>query len=324
MTLTPKATFVAAAGTIVLLMACRPAVPPDATTAPGSPPATSSNAGDPPAAADSYTASIQQFQRDRESALRSDTGWLTIAGLYFLSRPSTTFGSDPLNDIVLPAGAPTHAGAFEMRNGRVRVQAAPGVAFQLADKTVTAADLKSDAEGTPDRIGLADLQLWVHMSGGRMSIRLRDKNSSLLKDFTGTQWFPIDEGYRVEAEYVPYDKPRIIQVPNILGDIDEMPVPGAVTFTLNGQSLKMEPFAEPGDTVFWFIFRDLTSGRETYPAARFLYVDVPVNGRMVLDFNKAQNPPCAYNPYTTCPLPHEQNRLRLRVEAGEKAYGGHP
>jgi uncharacterized protein len=152
---------------------------------------------------------------------------------------------------------------------------------------------------------------------------VRDKNNPLRKAFTGTKWFPVSAAYRVEGTFTPYEKPKVIEVPNILGDIDRMPIPGIVTFTLNGQEHKLEPVAEPGDPQFWFIFRDLTSQKETYPAARFLYASAPVNGRMILDFNKAQNPPCAYNPYTTCPLPAEQNRLRTRIEAGEKRYDGH-
>jgi hypothetical protein len=112
-------------------------------------------------------------------------------------------------------------------------------------------------------------------------------------------------------------------VPNVMGDIDRMTVPGIVSFTVNGQEMKMEPIFEPGDKEFWFVFRDLTSGHETYPAARFLYVPPPVNGKITIDFNRAENPPCAYNPYTTCPLPFEQNRLKTRIEAGEKMYTGH-
>ena len=110
-------------------------------------------------------------------------------------------------------------------------------------------------------------------------------------------------------------------MPTILGDIDKAPIPGIVSFTLNGQEYRLEPFAEPGDPQFWFVFRDLTSQKETYQAARFLYAPAPVNGKMILDFNKTVNPPCAYNPYTTCPLPGEQNRLRTRIEAGEMRYG---
>jgi uncharacterized protein len=270
-----------------------------------------------------YEAGVQRFQRDREAALRTDTGWLTIAGLFFLSQPSTTFGSDPLSDIVLPSSAPAQTGTFELRGGNVSVKAAPGVAFQLNGKTITSAELKSDAEGPPDRIGLGDLQLWVHMSGSRKSIRLRDRNSRLRQTFTGTSWFPINAAYRVEATFEPYDKPRTVQVPNVLGDVDNMTVPGMVSFTLDGRPLKMEAITEGNDKEFWFIFRDLTSGKESYPAARFLYMPGPVNGKMMLDFNMAENPPCAYNPYTTCPLPPQQNRLPVRVEAGERAYGGH-
>jgi uncharacterized protein (DUF1684 family) len=279
-----------------------------------------------PPAADSYEAGIQQFQHDYEAALKTDTGWLTIAGLFFLTQPQMTFGSDPLNDIVLPASAPARAGTFDWRNGKVTVKAEPGVMFQLGDKSITSAELTSDAQGPPDRIGLGDLQLWVHMSGGRQSIRLRDQNSRLRKEFVGTSWFGIDRAYRVEATYAPYDKPKTIQVPNVLGDLDNMTAPGLVSFRLKGQPMTMEAVDDvtaTGEKVFWFIFRDLTSGKESYPAARFIYMPPPVDGRMIVDFNMSENPPCAYNPYTTCPLPPEQNRLRIRIEAGEKAYAGH-
>jgi uncharacterized protein len=292
------------------------------------PQAQSAAAGQPKAdiPTDPYQAEIVKFQQDREAALKTDTGWLTIAGLFFLTQPVTTFGSDPLNDIVLPAGAPARAGTFELRNGKVTVKAAEGVSFQLDGKTMTTAELRPDGQGAPDQISLGPdgaLTLWVHNSGERLSIRLRDKNSKLRQEFAGTSWFAIDPVYRVEGTYVPYDKPKMVQVPNILGDIDMMPIPGIVSFTINGTEHKLEPVAEAGDPRFWFIFRDLTSQDESYPAARFLYAPAPVNGKMTLDFNRAQNPPCAYNSYTTCPLPSEQNRLRTRIEAGEKRYRGH-
>ena len=273
--------------------------------------------------ADPYQAEITKFQQDREALLKADTGWLTIAGLWFLTQPETTFGSDALNDIVLPVGAPARAGTFVLRDGRVSVKAAEGVSFQLDGKPMKTADLRPDGQGPPDRFALGDLQLWVHNSGERLSLRMRDKNSPLRTTFAGTRWFPINPAYRVEATYTPYATPKIIEVPNILGDIDKMPIPGIVTFTLNGLEQKLEPVAEAGDPQFWFVFRDLTSLKETYPAARFLYAAPPVNGTMILDFNKAQNPPCAYNPYTTCPLPTEQNRMRTRIEAGETRYVVH-
>jgi len=316
---TIKIVACAALGSMVFAVACgrdqpeKTEIPP--TPAPASVPAA--------APSDPYHAEIQKFQQEHEAALKTDTGWLTIAGLFFLSQPMTTFGSNPLNDIVLPADAPDRAGTFQLAGGKVFFKAAPGVTFTLDNKRVTEKLLKSDGEGPPDRLTLGDFQLWVHQSGDRPSIRLRDKNSKLRKEFVGTSWFPINAPYRVEATYTPYATPKIVEVPNILGDIDRMPVPGIVSFTLNGQQLQLEPIAEPGDKQFWFVFRDLTSGHETYPAARFLYMPAPVNGKMMLDFNKAENPPCAYDPFTTCPLPFEQNRLNIRIEAGEKAYAGH-
>jgi uncharacterized protein len=268
---------------------------------------------------DPYLATVTKFRQDREAQLKSDAGWLTIAGLWFLTEPEATFGSDPLNDIVFPPSAPPRAGTFELRNGRVTVKAAEGVTFQLNGESVTTREMKSDTPGPADRLSLGrDLQFWVHNSGQRLSIRLRDQNSALRKSFAGLSWFPIDPAYRVEATYAPYEKPKIVKVASLVGDIDETPIPGIVTFTLNGQEYRLEPFSEPDDEQFWFVFRDLTSQKDTYPAARFLYAPAPVNGKMILDFNMAENPPCAYNPYSTCPLPTEQNRLRTRIEAGER------
>ena len=290
----------------------------------GAPESESSVPAHPSTPTDSYEAEIATFQHDREAALKTDTGWLTIAGLWFLTQPQTTFGSDPLNDIVLPASAPPRAGTFFLRDGRVSVKAADGVTFQLDGKAVTSADLRPDGEGPPDRLAFGDLQLWVHNSGDRLSIRLRDKNSPLRSEFVGTSWFPINSAYRVEATYSAYPQPKVVEIANILGDTDKMTIPGIVSFTVNGQEHKLEPVVEDTATGprFWFIFRDLTSQKETYPAARFLYTPMPVDGKLTLDFNRAQNPPCAYNPYTTCPLPTEQNRLRTRIEAGEMRYAG--
>jgi uncharacterized protein (DUF1684 family) len=268
---------------------------------------------------DPYLAEVTKFRQDRETTLKGDAGWLTIAGLWFLTQPQTTFGSDPLNDIVFPASAPPRAGTFEMRNGKVTVKAADGVTFELNGKPVTQMELKGDVPGPADRLMLGkELQFWVHNSGDRLSIRLRDQKSALRTQFTGLSWFPIDPAYKVEATYTPFEKPRMVDVASLVGDVDKTPVPGLASFTLNGQQYALEPFAEPDDEQFWFVFRDLTSQKETYPAARFLYAAAPVNGKIILDFNKAVNPPCAYNPYTTCPIPTEQNRLRTRIEAGEK------
>jgi uncharacterized protein len=275
--------------------------------------------------ADAYPAEIAKFREAREAVLKTDTGWLTIAGLFFLTRAETTFGSSPANDIVLPAGAPARAGTFTLRDGKVTVKAATGVSFVLDGNTITTAELKSDGSGTPDRIVLQDLTLWVHQSGDRLAIRLRDKNNHLRREFTGLNWYPVKPEYRVAAEYVPYDTPKTMQIPNILGDIDTMISPGTAAFVMGGQRMQMVAIADPDHPKeLWFVFRDLTTGKETDPAARFLYTPLPERGKITLDFNRSQNPPCAYNAFATCPLPPPENRMPVRVEAGEKIYEPRP
>ena len=193
----------------------------------------------------------------------------------------------------------------------------PGVVGTMNGKRIETAELRPD---TPDQVTLGDLRLLVHASGDRYAVRLKDKNSALRRNFAGLRWYPIDASYRVTARFVPYDKPKNVEVQNIMGDTGTMAVPGYVVFTLHGQEVRLEPEADGND--FSFVFRDLTSGKETYGAARFLDTTLSPNGQVILDFNEAYNPPCAYNPYTTCPLPLPQNRLRVRIEAGEMKYSG--
>ena len=282
-----------------------------------------SRAADPPSPASTATvtsagwrADDEQYRRDLETKLTSDTGWLTIAGLAFLTKPETTVGSDPSSDVVLPGATPPLVGTFVLSDDRhVSVRLAPGVRVTLLDgKPFAGGAIKSDGEGSPDRLVLGDVQVWVHMSGDRPTIRIRDKNSPLRKSFTGMKWYPVDPAYRIEATYVPFDQAKTFAIPNLLGDIDRMSATGQVTFSMNGVEHRMTPFID-GDEL-WFVFRDLTSGETTYPAARFLYTPLPKDGKVVLDFNRAENPPCAFNPYATCPLPPPENRLTVRVEAG--------
>lgn len=280
------------------------------------PPATSA------ATTDGWRAEDEQYRRDLETKLTSDTGWLTIAGLAFLTKAETTVGSGPSNDVVLPAGTPERVGTFVLaQDGRVSVRLEPGVAVTLLDgQPFTGGRIRSDGEGAPDRLVLGDVQVWVHQSGDRPALRIRDRNNPLRRTFAGMTWYPIDPAYRVEAAFVPYERPKELQIPNLLGDIDRMSAPGQVVFTLNGRQHRMTPVTDGDD--LWLIFRDLTSGETTYPAARFLYAPLPQDGKVVLDFNRAENPPCAFNPYATCPLPPPENRLNVRVEAGEQ-YQAH-
>ena len=264
-----------------------------------------------------WRADDEQYRRDLETKLTSDTGWLTIAGLAFLTKPETTVGSDSSNDVVLPGMTPPRLGTFVLSDGHVSVRLTPGLKVALLDgRSFTGGAITSDGQGPPDRLVLGDVQVWVHESGDRRALRIRDKNSALRKTFTGMKWYPVSDAYRVEATFVPYEKPKQFEVPNLLGDIDRMTAPGQVTFSLNGQEHRMTPYNDGDDLMF--VFRDATAGETTYPAARFLYTPVPKDGKLVLDFNRAENPPCAFNPFATCPLPPKENQLAVRVEAGEQ------
>ena len=268
---------------------------------------------------DEYSAGIEAWRTEREAGLRVDDGWLTVAGLYFLREGENSFGAGPLSDIVLPEG-PEDAGIFELRNRRVTARAASGQTLTVNGEQVARTQLYPREERADLTIG--DLTLFVHYSGERLAIRMRDKNSALRNDFKGLRWYPVDKSYRVPARFVPHDEPITVEMQNILGDVETFTSYGSVTLSLNGEGLKM--LAVDSDSRLWFVFRDLTSGAETYAAARFLYADAPKDGWTVVDFNRAYNPPCAFNPHTTCPLPPKENRLQVRVEAGELDYHSAP
>ena len=269
----------------------------------------------------SYRASIEQWRAQHESELKADGGWLTVSGLFWLKDGINRVGSNQANEIVLPRG-PAELGSFELHQGKTIFRGAPGVAVKLNGQPAGAvAPLKSDADGKPDKIQYDAFTMFVIHRGDRDAIRFKDTESESRKAFTGLHWFPVKENYRVIAKFVPYQPQKMLTIPNILGETEQDPSPGYVVFTLNGQSLRLDPVQE--DDQLFFIFHDLTSGKETYPAGRFLYTDLPKNGEVVMDFNQAENPPCAFTAYATCPLPPKQNRLPVRVEAGELNYGHH-
>jgi len=279
-----------------------------------------------------YVHQIEDWRRQRAQRLTADGGWLTVAGLFWLKPGANRFGADAANEIVLPAhSAPAQAGAFVLEGGRVRVEVRPGVPVTMADKPVARAELRSDAGGaTPDVLALGALTLQIIDRGGRPGVRLKDMKNPARAAFKGLRYFPIDARFRVVATFVPHEKPVSINVPNVLGMVESMPSPGYASFVLDGagtsgktQPLRLDAVRESGETQLFFIFRDPTAGKSTYGAGRFLYADPPANGKIVLDFNKAYSPPCAFTPHATCPLPPANNRLPVAIEAGEMFAGHH-
>ncbi len=268
----------------------------------------------------SYRQKLEKWRAEKEAELKSDNGWLSVAGLFWLKEGVNRFGTDASNEIVLPEGsAPAKAGEFEFHAGKTTLRVENGVAATSGGKPVTMIELKTDEKLLPDIINIGSLSLSVIKRGERYGVRVKDKNSKQRREFTGLRWFPVNESYRITATFVRYDKPKEIEIPNVLGDVNKMASPGYVTFKLDGKQYRLDPVLEGKDKLF-FIFSDSTSGKATYGAGRFLYADLPEGETVVLDFNRAINPPCAFTPFATCPLPPRQNRLRVAIEAGELNY----
>ena len=252
-----------------------------------------------------YQDEISQWRRAREAALRADNGWLTVAGLFWLRDGANFFGQDPANDIVLPGG-PARAGSFQLHDGQVTV---------TMEGSTRA--LRPDS-GDAAKVGR--LSLFVIKRSDKFGIRLKNPDSPERRDFRGIEYFPAREEYRVTARFVA--APKKIPILNVLGQTEQSECPGYAVFRLHGEELRLYPILEePGAKELFFIFRDQTAGKETYGAGRFLYSALPSGGQVVLDFNKAHNPPCAFTAYATCPLTPPENRLPVRIEAGEKKYG---
>jgi uncharacterized protein (DUF1684 family) len=277
----------------------------------------------PPGIPADYEAAIQEWRAARETGLLSETGWLTIAGLYWLEPGANLFGSDELNAIVLPGdAAPGRAGSLILQaagdTAQVRLEVAPGVDLLCNGAPARGRILHSDKHGEADILKLGRVEFWIIQRGDRWGVRLRDPESPIRRDFRGLQFFAVDPGYRVAARFVPYSETRSIAVPNILGHVDSSEVSGELVFDLRGTPCRLIPLAElPADSSLFIIFSDGTTGGKTYGGGRFLSSRLRADGTAILDFNKAYNPPCAFNPYTTCPLPPAQNRLELPIRAGE-------
>jgi hypothetical protein len=277
-----------------------------------------------PAPADeSYREGVRRWREKREASLRAPGGWLSVAGLFWLAEGESRFGSDPSGDVVLPPSAPAVAGTFTFEKGRVTVRLAPGIEATLNGRPLAGtADLRPDTSGQRDALTMGPLSLSVIERSGRYGLRLRDEERKERVAFKGLSWFEVDERWRVEARYSAHPAPKAVKVPNVLGQSNEMPSPGFAEFEVDGKTMRLDGVLEsPDASELFFIFRDETSGKETYGAGRFLYAEKPTGGTIVLDFNRAYSPPCAFTPYATCPLPPPQNRMPVRVEAGEKTSG---
>jgi uncharacterized protein (DUF1684 family) len=271
--------------------------------------------------ADRLEAETLAWHARRLEQLKREDGWLTLVNLHWLDEGETVAGSAEDAALKLPPSAPRRLGTFTRRGSEVRFTPAAGMEISAGGKRFQGGAVRTDAAGAPDVLRHDTLQLLAIVRGERVGIRVRDSAAETRRNFHGIPRFPVRAEWRKEARFESAAGGRTVSVPNVLGEVEDVPLAGTATFTHEGKEHRLEATSE-GDKLF-LVFGDLTNRKETYGAGRFLYADAPVGGRVILDFNRACNPPCVFTPYATCPLPPKQNKLAIRVEAGELRYGDH-
>ena len=282
-----------------------------------------------PASAPSWQDDQLAWRAKRAASLQAPEGWLSLVGLEWLKDGDNSFGSAAGNKIQIAAKAPAHVAVVHFEKGMLRL-IAPSGGFPR-DLTIDGhaaqeQTLYADDGAQPSKLKFGTFTVIIIHRDERYGMRIKDTEAPTRTGFHGLRWYPPDAAYRIKARWIPYNPPKMLDIPTILGTVSKLPAPGAAEFTLDGQPLRLEPVLEdPKDTELFFILRDATSKTTTYGAGRFLYTDLPDHGlsepgEIWLDFNRLVNPPCAFSPYATCPLPPTRNRLTVAIPAGEQRY----
>jgi uncharacterized protein len=274
---------------------------------------------------------LAAWRSQHVSDLQKPAGWLSLTGLDWLQEGDNSFGSAPDNKIHLE-GSPAHLGILHLENNNVQLLPPKGSAFPPeflvagAPAKLQLIPVDPDDDKNAPHLTIGSLNMYVIRRAARFALRVKDSKSPVLVNFHGLKWYPPDPAFRVTAKWIPYSPQKTITLATLAGTTYDAPVPGAAEFTLAGKTYRLEPVLEdPKATQLFFVLRDPTSSTTTYHACRFLYTVLPDHGldqpgNLVLDFNKLENPPCAYTPYATCPLPPTGNRLPVALTAGEKRY----
>ncbi len=268
-----------------------------------------------------YVASIEQWRIGRIQRLTRPDGWLSLIGRHPLEHGTFSVGAAAGNAIRLAAG-PAQLGTITYADdGKVTFALADGVEATIDGTTARRAEL-SLAEDHPTYVRSGTVNFYVMDRSGQLFLRVRDSESPRRRNFTGIESYPVDPAWRIEARWVPFDPPRQITITNVIGLHEPATVPGKAVFEIEGRTCELLAIDEDPAEDLFFVLTDPTAGTETYEACRFLYAKRPVDGRITLDFNKVYNPPCAFTPFATCPLPPKENVLPLPLRAGEKKYLG--
>jgi uncharacterized protein (DUF1684 family) len=269
----------------------------------------------------SIEADTRAFHEKRIAALTRDDGWLTLVGLAWLSEGENRAGSAAGSEVAFPKDAPPRIGVFIRHGDEITLQAEPGVRIESGGKPVDRLSLTLGKDDDSQRFQVGRFYFSVIRRGDRLGVRIKDPEASVRKDFHGIPMFPPNAAWRIEARFEPAPAGSTLAVQNVLGQIAPFPTPGTAVFTVAGKEYRLTPTLEDDD--LFFVFGDETNRDTTYGSGRFLDAALPKDGKVILDFNQAINPPCAFTAYATCPIPPKGNRLPLRVEAGEKRVGNH-
>ena len=272
---------------------------------------------------------LESWRAQRATNLQAPEGWLSLIGLAWLKEGDNAFGSDLDSRIQIEAKIPAHVGIVHLANGKLRLLPPAGgfpKDLKVDGHPAKEQDLFADDAEQPSKLTIGTITIIVINRDGRFALRIKDPQAATRTDFHGLRWYAPNPAYRVTARWIPYSTPKMLDIPTVLGTTTHLPAPGAAEFTIDGQTVRLEPVLEdPKSTELFFIMRDATSKTKTYGAGRFLYTSLPDHGltqpgQLVLDFNRLINPPCAFTPYATCPLPPQQNRLSIAIPAGERRY----
>ncbi len=285
---------------------------------------TLASCGDAPPLVDpAYAAEIEAAWAEREARLTAADGWLTLTGLFWLSPGANIVGAAPDAHVRLPDGAAVVGSLHLGPDGVVTLLPAPGGDLTVNGEPAVERTLAADMTGTPDLMRTGRVLFYLIARGDRIGVRVKDPEYPTRRDFQGLERYPIDPAFRVTASFEPYPEPKEVAIPTVIGEPSMMLAPGLLRFEIGGEAVSLEPYiSNPDDRELFIVFRDTTSGVNTYGAGRFLDAElIEGSNEVILDFNLATNPPCAFTPFATCPLPTPENTLAVAVEAGEKYSG---
>lgn len=266
--------------------------------------------------ADDYENQVLQWRARKYDELVRENGWLALAGLFWLKRGRNLVGSNPMCEITLPEHGPTFLGIIELKGKVARLHVAEGVRVEINGKLVQNAIIKSNQDPKPSFLTWNNLRMVLHEHAGKYAIRLWDNEREQRFSLPPLKWFPINKNFRFQARYTAYPTPKASEQPDTFGDTVEDRMDGYVTFRYEGKAYRLDA-TQVKDHKLFIKFKDLTSGKETYPPSRYHYTTPVEDGKVVLDFNYSYSPPCAFTEYATCIFAPPQNHLPFRIEAGE-------